>query len=191
MAYIYNQYIRCRLNGKGTKGESIPVLRLEENTSNLMVFKFLMRVAKFLDHVHRIRVYQNHSTMRITGIDVQIKESFPLDSFECTVKTQSVKSLELDPSLDAKIHYKEVGNFEKLKRALKYGKDLIDGPVHKQVSESDKFRESLRDKDGNKDGNKKGFRQNGLRRDITRHIKEPQYNHGRSKHVSQVKIIYK
>ena len=60
MAYIYNQYIRCRLNGKGTKGESIPVLRLEENTSNLMVFKFLMRVAKFLDHVHRIRVYQNH-----------------------------------------------------------------------------------------------------------------------------------
>ena len=96
--------------------------------------------------------------MRITGIDVQIKESFPLDSFECTVKTQSVKSLELDPSLDAKIHYKEVGNFEKLKRALKYGKDLIDGPVHKQVKESDKFRESLRDKDGNK----KGFLQNRL-----------------------------
>nr|DAN70422.1 MAG TPA: hypothetical protein [Caudoviricetes sp.] len=187
MAYIYNQYIRCRLNGKGTKGESIPVLRLEENTSNLMVFKFLMRVAKFLDHVHRIRVYQNHSTMRITGVDVQIKESFPLDSFECTIKTQSIKSLELDPSLDAKIHYKEVGNFEKLKKALKYGKDLIDGPVHKQVSESDKFRESLRDKEGNK----KGFRQNGLRRDNTRHVKEPQYNHGRSKHVSQVKIIYK
>ena len=84
-----------------------------------------------------------------------------------------------------------MGNFEKLKRALKYGKDLIDGPVHKQVSESDKFRESLRDKDGNKDGNKKGFRQNSSRRDNTRHAKEPQYNNGRSKHVSQVKIIYK
>ena len=147
-----------------------------------------MRVAKFLDHVHRIRVYQNHSTMRITGIDVQIKESFPLDSFECTVKIQSVKSLELDPSLDAKIHYKEGGiTLRKLKRALKYGKDLIDGPVHKQVSESDKFRESLRDKDGNK----KGFLQNRLRNDITRRVREPQYNHGRSKHVSQVKVIYK
>ena len=125
--------------------------------------------------------------MRITGVDVQIKESFPLDSFECTIKTQSIKSLELDPSLDAKIHYKEVGNFEKLKKALKYGKDLIDGPVHKQVSESDKFRESLRDKEGNK----KGFLQNRLRSDITRRVREPQYNNGRSKHVSQVKIIYK
>ena len=191
MAYIYNQHVRCRLNGKGTKGESIPVLRLEENTSNLTVFKFLMRVAKQINHVHRIRVHQNFSTMRITGIDVQIKESFPLDSFECVVKTQSVKSLELDPVLDAKIHYKEVGNFEKLKRALKYGKDLLDGPVHKQVKESDKFRESLRDKDGNKDGNKKSFQRNSTRRDNTRHVKEPQYNHGRSKHVSQVKVIYK
>lgn len=47
--------------------------------------------------------------------------------------------------------------------------------------------ESLRDKDGNK----KGFLQNRLRNDITRRVREPQYNHGRSKHVSQVKIIYK
>lgn len=175
---ILNTFVRCRILGKGTKGEPVPVLKLVEAKTNIDVFAFLQRVLKHKDKVHRIRVHKNHSTMRITGIDVQAKDTFPVDKFD-KGEIKIPRSLDLRDSLDSIIHYKEVMNFEKVKSYLRSGKELVTSPGHKQVKETDKFRESLRALEGNNP--KRGFRQQ----------QEPKYNNGRSKHVSEVKVYHR
>ena len=182
MKHYRDQYVRLRLTGDQKEGDIFPNLLVGKARSNKDVYAFLNKASNFTSFIHRIRIRKHDESGKIIGIDIQTKDYFPLVEFNHT-KPVYGDTLDLGKDLDRFLPLSDVRDWRDLKFKVLYDQELL-GEVRppRQVKESDRFRNSLRNLDKTlKKGNK-------LNRSYNPISNKP-YNLGRSKHVSEVKVV--
>ena len=176
--FYTNPYVRCRITALDENRNFINLLEVKSKT-NLEVYGFLKRVEKFTKHIHKIRVMKHDETLRIIGIDIQVKDSFPIVAYnKCEHRVKY--PLQLGHKLDKYCLGKDRTFLNEIRGYLLFNHEMLSYPVHQQVTEEDRFREALR-------------QQNPVKmfsNTRSASINET-YNQGRTKHVSQVVIIHR